>query len=66
MGIFPMIESTIINAFFGVLLHLIAAKRGADKIFWLVMGIVFGPFALPFVFIARKHNKTNPTSRKLF
>ncbi len=44
----------IIAAFFGILLYLIAEKRNADKKFWFIMGIVFGPLALPFVFIAKK------------
>jgi len=36
-----------------VLLYFIAAKRNANKPFWLAMGILFGPFALPFVFFAK-------------
>lgn len=31
----------------------IASKRGAKKNFWLFMGLVFGPFAIPFVFFAK-------------
>lgn len=48
-----MVELIIITAFFGMVLYYIAAKRKADKVFWLAMGIVFGPFALPFVFFAK-------------
>ncbi len=44
----------IMAVFFGTLLHGIAAKRHADKKFWLIMGIIFGPFALPFVFMVKK------------
>lgn len=51
-----MIEVTIAAAFFGGLSYLIAARRNGDKVFWLVMGIVFGPFALPFVFFARSRD----------
>jgi hypothetical protein len=43
----------LVTAFFGALLYFIAAKRNASKSYWLAMGIVFGPFALPFVFIAK-------------
>ena len=39
--------------FFGALLYFIAAKRNADTRFWLVMGVLFGPLALPFVFMAK-------------
>jgi len=35
--------------------HLIAKHRGANKIFWGVMGGLFGPVAIPFVFLAKKH-----------
>jgi len=41
---------------FGVLLYFIAVKRNANKPFWLAMGILFGPFALPFVFFAKSNN----------
>ncbi|SDP54954.1 hypothetical protein [Desulforhopalus singaporensis] len=47
-----MFEETVIGAFFGIVLYLIGGARGANKVFWLVMGVVFGPFALPFVFFA--------------
>ena len=44
----------IISLGFAVLLYWIADKRGANKIFWALMGFVFGPLALPFVFFAKK------------
>ena len=44
----------IISIFFAWALYKIAAKRGANKDFWAIMGFLFGPFALPFVFLARK------------
>jgi len=47
----------LFSTFFGVLLYFIAAKRNANKPFWLAMGILFGPFALPFVFFAKANNK---------
>jgi len=37
----------------GALCHLIAEKRGANPVFWGVMGIVFGPLAIPFVFASK-------------
>jgi hypothetical protein len=48
-----MLYLILITAFFGALLYFIAAKRNANRRFWLAMGIVFGPFALPFVFMAK-------------
>ena len=44
-------------AVFGTLLYLIARKRGANKKFWLLMGIIFGIFAIPFVFFAKTKEK---------
>ena len=36
-----------------IICHTIAKKRGANPVFWGVMGAVFGPFAIPFVYFAR-------------
>lgn len=35
------------------LCHAIAKQRGANPVIWGVMGIVFGPLAIPFVFLAK-------------
>jgi hypothetical protein len=48
-----MLYLILISAFFGALLYTIASKRNANKPFWLAMGILLGPFALPFVFFAK-------------
>jgi hypothetical protein len=44
----------ILSLVFAGLLYLIAEKRGADKVFWAIMGFLFGPFAIPFVFFAKR------------
>ena len=44
----------LVTAFFGALSYFVAAKRGVNKSFWLAMGIVFGPFALPFLLMAKR------------
>jgi len=33
--------------------HTVAKKRGANPIFWAVMAAIFGPFAVPFVFLSK-------------
>jgi len=38
--------------------HMIAKSRGGDAVFWGVMGLLFGPFAIPFAFRAKP--KTRP------
>lgn len=43
----------LISFAFGCLLGTIAEKRGAKVLFWAVMGAVFGPLAIPFVFFAK-------------
>jgi len=43
-----------------VLLWNIAEKRGVNTLFWAVMGGVFGPLAIPFVFLT----KNNPPKTK--
>jgi hypothetical protein len=35
-----------------------ASKRGANKSFWAIMGFFFGPFAIPFLFFAKKESIT--------
>ena len=45
--------SLVISAAFAVICGLIASRRKARVVYWLVMGFIFGPFALPFVFIAK-------------
>ena len=32
--------------------HQIAKRRGASPLFWAIMGALFGPFAIPFAFMA--------------
>lgn len=37
----------------GTICHFMAKSRGANPVFWGVMGILFGPLAIPFVFFAK-------------
>ena len=48
-----LVSAVLSALFFAFLLYYIAQKRGANKKFWFVMGLIFGVFALPFVFFAR-------------
>ena len=45
---------TLISLLFAFLLGYLADKRGAPVTFWAIMGAVFGPLAIPFVFLYRK------------
>jgi len=51
MGLIAVI---LISVLFGVLCYYIAGRKGYNKQFWLIMGILFGPFALPFIIIGKK------------
>ncbi len=33
--------------------HAIAKRRGGNPVFWGVMGLLFGPLAIPFALLAR-------------
>ena len=44
------------SLFFAGVLYLIAEKRGANKNFWAMMGFLFGPLALLFVFFSKRTN----------
>jgi hypothetical protein len=35
-----------------IICHLVARNRNANAVFWGVMGAVFGPLAIPFVFFS--------------
>ena len=37
-----------------VICHFVAKSKGKRPVFWGVMGGVFGPLAIPFVFLSRK------------
>lgn len=38
-----------------ILLWFIANKRGANTFFWAFMGALFGPLAIPFVFLTKNN-----------
>lgn len=40
----------------GILCHYIAKSRGANPVFWGVMGVLFGPLAIPFVYMSKSGN----------
>ncbi len=48
-----IIIGSLISLAFAFLLGTIAEKRGAKIMFWAIMGAVFGPLAIPFVFFAK-------------
>jgi len=50
MMIYILIALNIASIF---VCHYIAKSRGAKPVFWGVMGALFGPLAIPFVFMAK-------------
>ena len=48
-----LVISLLISAACALLCGVIAARRRARWVYWSVMGFVFGPFALPFVCLAK-------------
>lgn len=45
---------SIVCVLCAIILWHIAEKRGGNTLFWAIMGAVFGPFAIPFVFFSKK------------
>jgi hypothetical protein len=39
-----------------------ADKRGANTLFWAIMGAVFGPLAIPFVFLTKDKSRQSKES----
>lgn len=33
--------------------HIVAKRRGLKAVFWGVMGLLFGPLAIPFVYLVK-------------
>ena len=48
-----MVAISIISISGAFLLWFIADRRGASTRFWAIMGAVFGPLAIPFVFLTK-------------
>jgi len=40
-----------------VICYEVARRRKADRRYWLLAGLLFGPFAIPFVFMAKPDRK---------
>ncbi len=53
-----LVISLLISAGCALLCGIIAARRRARWVYWSVMGFVFGPFALPFVFLAKPRDQS--------
>jgi MFS family permease len=51
--------SLLVSVACAALCGYLASRRGARRVFWLAMGFAFGPFAIPFVFFARKKPPDN-------
>ncbi len=59
-----MIIISIICISCAYLLWHIADRRGANTKFWAIMGAVFGPFAIPFVFLTKNSSSKFTQSKK--
>jgi SAM-dependent methyltransferase len=57
---------SIVCVLSAIILWNLAEKRGANTLFWAIMGAVFGPIAIPFVFLTKKipEKSTASTQRK--
>ena len=52
-----MIIWSVISIGSAFLLWSIADKRGANTAFWAIMGAVFGPLAIPFVYATKPYRR---------
>ena len=59
-----MIIISIIFIACAILLCNIADKRGANTLFWADMGGVFGPLAIPFVFLTKNRSSKSAQAIK--
>jgi hypothetical protein len=49
-----LIAVILISLIFGLLCYYLAGRKGYNKQFWLIMGILFGPFAIPFILLGKR------------
>lgn len=54
MEIVIAVTFTMVWAF---LAYSLASNRGVDTKFWVIMALVFGPFALPFIYLEKKSSQ---------
>ena len=54
-----LVVSLLISLACAALCGVIAARRRARWVYWTVMGFALGPFALPFVFLAKPKDPEN-------
>ena len=47
----------ILSVLSAVICYQVAKSRKADRWYWLLVGLLFGPFAIPFVFFAGPHQE---------
>ena len=47
----------IVNLLSMVICYQVAKSRKADRWYWLFVGLLFGPFAIPFVFFASPNQR---------
>lgn len=48
-----IVTLTIVIVASALICHTIAKNRGANAVFWTVMGAIFGPLAIPFAFLSK-------------
>lgn len=61
---FGAVAISIVCVLSAIILWNIAEKRGANTLFWAIMGAIFGPIAIPFVFLTKKKSsESSPTNR---
>jgi len=60
-----MIIISIVCIACAFLLWHLADKRDANTMFWAIMGAVFGPLAIPFVFLTKNNSSKSTRSDKL-
>ena len=59
---FGAIVLSIVCIVCAYILWRIAEKRGANTLFWATMGAIFGPIAIPFIFLTKKDGAGSTTA----
>ncbi len=59
-----IVIALLFTMFWAFLAYSIASQREADIKFWVIMALIFGPLAIPFIFMSKKKHPQKQSTDK--
>jgi hypothetical protein len=57
-----LVITIVISLLFALMLYGLAVWRGVNRRYWTIMGFLFGPFVIPFIFFAKRVDRDQVSS----